>query len=286
MAAALDLHDTPHAGAETAPGLPVQVASLAQLSQKGGWRLGLPHARPDALLIWITRGQGRARLEGRLRGLGAHNVIWLPPGTQFCIDAGPQTFGQVLRLQPGAARLLPDIAQHLRIRDVSFQGELNGFIEMIQREISLKQPLQDEALLAKFRLVEIWLRRMMLQVGEAEDRVHLALPAAPNAAHRLVQRFARLLEQHLHAGWSMADYAAALEVTPTHLTRVCRDVAGRTAADLITARQLHEARRLLCDTGVPAQDIARHLGFGSAAYFSRFIQKHTGKPPSAHRPAR
>lgn len=59
-----------------------------------------------------------------------------------------------------------------------------------------------------------------------------------------------------------------------------------TAADLLTGRLLHEARRLLSDTNVPAQDIARHLGFGSAAYFSRFIQKHTGKPPSAHRPRR
>jgi AraC family transcriptional activator of pobA len=37
---------------------------------------------------------------------------------------------------------------------------------------------------------------------------------------------------------------------------------------------------LLEETKEPAQNIARFLGFGSAAYFTRFIQQHTGQTPS------
>ncbi|MEO1365467.1 MAG: helix-turn-helix transcriptional regulator, partial [Pseudomonadota bacterium] len=77
--------------------------------------------------------------------------------------------------------------------------------------------------------------------------------------------------------------AAALGVTPTHLSRACKASTGRTAAELLTERTLYAARISLMETTVPIQDIARHLGFGSAAYFTRFMQQHTGQTPSALR---
>ena len=68
-------------------------------------------------------------------------------------------------------------------------------------------------------------------------------------------------------------------MTPTHLTRVCKSEIGKTASALLAERLLHASRRLLADTDVPAKDIADHLGFGSAAYFSRFVQQHTHQSP-------
>ena len=78
----------------------------------------------------------------------------------------------------------------------------------------------------------------------------------------------------------MAQYAESLEVTPTHLSRAVKSATGKTAADILTERVVHEARHLLGTTEHSAQDIARHLGFGSAAYFTRFMQQHTGLTPS------
>ena len=78
----------------------------------------------------------------------------------------------------------------------------------------------------------------------------------------------------------MADYATALGVTPTHLSRAVKAATGKTAADLLAERTLHAARALLMETDATAQSIAKFLGFGSAAYFTRFIQQHTGHTPS------
>ena len=75
-------------------------------------------------------------------------------------------------------------------------------------------------------------------------------------------------------------YSDELGVTPTHLTRALKAATGKTASDVLTERVLHAARCLLEETKQPAKDIARHLGFGSAAYFTRFIQQHTGQTPS------
>jgi AraC-like DNA-binding protein len=46
---------------------------------------------------------------------------------------------------------------------------------------------------------------------------------------------------------------------------------------------MYEARRLLLDTDMPAREIAEHLGFSSAAYFTRAFTQATGRTPSDFR---
>ncbi|MEM8628054.1 MAG: helix-turn-helix transcriptional regulator, partial [Pseudomonadota bacterium] len=85
-----------------------------------------------------------------------------------------------------------------------------------------------------------------------------------------------------------ADYAARLQITPTHLSRVCKEASGRPAHALLVERIMYEARRLLLETDMPAREIAETLGFSSAAYFTRAFAQATGMPPSDYRksPAR
>ena len=64
---------------------------------------------------------------------------------------------------------------------------------------------------------------------------------------------------------------------------MCKDVSGLTAAEMLTERSLHAAREMLEAGERPIGHIAASLGFGSAAYFSRFVLQHTGQSPSALR---
>jgi len=105
------------------------------------------------------------------------------------------------------------------------------------------------------------------------------------AAARVVSAFSDLVERNYRAGWTVRDYATALGITPTHLTRCCKQTSGRSALALLNDRILYEARVLLRDTRAPVQDIARDLGFQSAAYFSRAFQSRQGSTPSAFRKA-
>lgn len=248
------------------------VGSLAQLSQGAEWRLALAHDRDAHLLIWITRGQGRVLLDGMRRGLGAHNALFVPAGSLFALDLGRQTMGQVVRIPIASNLRLPEIPRHLRIRDVQIQGALTGLIEAAIREQQGAQPLRNDALEAHAALMSVWLRRQIMQDEH--------IPEKRNAAARLSQRFCALLPQRYGSGAPMAEYAAELGVTATHLTRAVKAATGKTAAELLTERVLYAARALLEDTSEPARAIAQHLGFGSAAYFTRFVQHHTGETPS------
>ena len=72
------------------------------------------------------------------------------------------------------------------------------------------------------------------------------------AESHLLQRFEALLEAHFRDHWTVADYAQALAVTPTHLSRVVRSALGVTASRLIDARVVREARRHLAYTHLAA----------------------------------
>ena len=77
----------------------------------------------------------------------------------------------------------------------------------------------------------------------------------------------------------MADYANALAVSPTHLSRVTRAATGRPATRLIEERIIREARRNLVYTNLPVSTIAYTLGFEDPAYFSRVFSRATGLSP-------
>ena len=190
----------------------------------------------------------------------------------FSLDLGKQGFGLVCLVPARGPILMPDISQHLRIRDVQAQVELTGILEIMQREQNTQRPFMDEALNAHAGLLTVWLRRAMIDNTTPETK--------KSAAVRLVNAYTILAERNFKTGEPMADYAQKLGVTPTHLTRVCRQCSGLTAADILIQRTLHNARDLLESTKQPIRQIAAILGFTSAAYFSRFILHHTGLSPS------
>ncbi|MEL7092025.1 MAG: AraC family transcriptional regulator [Pseudomonadota bacterium] len=254
---------------------PVQISTLAQLSGGQDWRLALPHDRPEHLIVWITRGQGRALLNGTRRGIGTHNALIIPARTLFAIDLGRQGMGQVALIPDGTEIRLPETPRHLRLRDVAAINEITTLFDTAQREATQKRPLVQDALDAHVALISVWVRR---QIAQPEH-----LPQKHDAAARLTAHFCEGIVQSYASPMTMADHAAALGVTPTHLSRACKAATGRTAADLLTQRTLYAARVALTETKVPVQDIARHLGFGSAAYFTRFMQQHTGQSPTALR---
>jgi AraC family transcriptional activator of pobA len=211
------------------------------------------------------------------RGLGPHNALWIPADHLFAVELGYQAAAQVVQVPVGAPLRLPEMPRQLRIRDGQQQNELTGIIESAAREHQDARPLYQDALEAHAALMSVWLRRQIVRDEHVPDK--------RNAAGRLSAQFCAFVAARFTSGAPMADYARRLGVTPTHLTRAVKAATGKTAADILTERVLFEARVLLRDTKRPAQAVARHLGFGSAAYFTRFIQQHTGMPPSKLRSA-
>jgi AraC family transcriptional activator of pobA len=254
-----------------------QVMSIQQWLGGEGWRSELPHSRDEHALIWVTRGQGRAVIDGVLRGVTVHTALCIPAGTFISLDLGKQSFGTVCTVPQRSLVLMPDQPTILRIRDAQAQTELSALLETMLREQNLGRPFMDEAMNAHAAMLTVWLRRAI--IDQKDDRMELS------AAQRLTMAYTALIERDFTSGKPMAAYAKTLGVTPTHLTRACRTSSGMTASELLTQRTVYAMRELLETTDHPANRIAAMLGFKSAAYFSRFVLQHTGHTPTALRKA-
>jgi AraC family transcriptional activator of pobA len=101
-------------------------------------------------------------------------------------------------------------------------------------------------------------------------------------AERL-RRFRHLIESQYLRHWPVARYAERLALSETSLNRLCRQLAGATAFDLIQRRLALEARRRLVYAGSSVSSISRELGFKDPAYFSRFFRRHSGSSPHEFR---
>jgi len=253
----------------------IRIGTIAQLARGTPWRLEHLHSHHHDMLLWITRGQGRMVLQGLRSGIGTHNAVFVPAGTLLAVELGKQGFGLAIHLPDQPDLGLPEEPQHLRIRDVQAQAEIATVLDVMQREQAANRPYADTAMRAHAMLLSVWLRRQMIEHADDGPRIP--------AAHRLVQAYCALVARDYASPKLMGDYAAELGVTPTHLTRSCRDASGMTAADILTQRSLYAARDMIETTDRPLQDIGQALSFSSAAYFSRFVQHHTGQSPSTLR---
>ncbi|MGB7300391.1 MAG: Ada metal-binding domain-containing protein [Burkholderiaceae bacterium] len=74
---------------------------------------------------------------------------------------------------------------------------------------------------------------------------------------------ARLIDDGLHRGDKIPDFAARLGVSDRHLRRVFEAKFGVTPVDYLQTQRLLLAKRLLTDTDMSVTDIASAAGFGS-----------------------
>jgi AraC-like DNA-binding protein len=95
--------------------------------------------------------------------------------------------------------------------------------------------------------------------------------------------FFRLLQEHYREAHTTQFYADKLFITRGHLSKIIRQVSGKSPKKAIEETLLGQARLLLKDPERTLGSIAETLGFSSGPFFSAFFKKHTSESPAAYR---
>lgn len=260
---------------DLSPQSQLRIVAIPRLAAGGRWRVEAMRAISEPMFLWFTKGQGRITIAGVTRGYTAHNAVFIPPGVMHGFEVGPQVFGTAVFFGRNSGIALPETPQHLRIREVYAQQELNVILDSLQREMESDIPAHDRATHHYLGLLGVWLERQTTKAAPEQPKI--------DAARKLVARYTALMEREFRKGTGVGEMAAELGVTPTHLTRCCREACGRSAIEVLQDRRIFEARKLLAETKEPVARIGEALGFSSPAYFTRCFQHLTGRTPTSFR---
>ncbi|MEZ5668970.1 MAG: helix-turn-helix domain-containing protein [Alphaproteobacteria bacterium] len=271
---------------DPAPATPPDVLhceSIAARSVANNWRFR-PHRHPRlAQFFWFQDGGGWADVEGARTPLGPRHALYIPNMAihGFAFEPGTRGWVVTVPLEVLHAALGVDSAARTALRGpVHTRGDaaLRGLFAQVAGEYDGGAPFRTETLRGLAGLIGLWFAR-----GAVHDARRP--PAAERPALRLARIFLALVETRFTQHEPVAAYARALAVTPTHLTRICRQELGATAQALIHQRLVDEAKRMLAYTAQPVHQIGFDLGFADPAYFSRFLAARLGMAPTRYRAA-
>ena len=105
----------------------------------------------------------------------------------------------------------------------------------------------------------------------------------PQRVEEIFIGFIRLLPRYFVEHHDIAFYADRLHISPVYLSRVVRQVTGRTVIDYINQMLLMEASFLLRTSSMSITQIADHLHFADTPSFSKFFSRLKGMSPKDYR---
>jgi AraC family transcriptional activator of pobA len=97
----------------------------------------------------------------------------------------------------------------------------------------------------------------------------------------IYKQFKRLLDTHFAENKAPGFYSESLNITQHHLNMVAKIVTGKTSGEVIRARSILEAKRLLSFTDYTVSEIASQLNYFDSSYFAKLFKAETGKSPIA-----
>ncbi|WHZ12670.1 MAG: Transcriptional regulator PobR, AraC family [Burkholderiaceae bacterium] len=253
--------------------------TIAARSALHDWELAPHrHARLHQVLL-LGVGGGIAHVEGETYALRPGTLLNVPPGTVHGFQFAPSSDGFVATF---ADELLDEILAG--VGDARRTLERPGIAVADQSITLLLEQIWSEftgldsarALVLRGLCATLLGRTARALAGTAPiEDVH--------PSPRLFSRFESLLEAHYTEHWRVADYARALSVSPTHLSRITHAMTGGPASRLIDARIVREARRQLAYTTMSVTTIAYTLGYSDPALFTRVFTRALGVSPRTFR---
>jgi AraC family transcriptional activator of pobA len=258
----------------------VHCETIDQRSEVNNWELTAHrHLRLHQFLL-IDQGQGFVQLDDIPKiNLKNSSCVNIPAGTVHGFNFKPGTHGWVLTIANEtldqsflAPEGLVQILSKPFVLDKTPPNVRSTF-ETIFREYGTIEFARAHILRTQASYLSALIARELRSNTQTENK----------ADNSLFRQFEKLIEQYYLDHWGVQQYAQKLSVTPGHLSRVCRQVTSQPASQIIEARLMREARRLLTYTNLSIADITYELGFIDPAYFSRVFTRSTEKSPRQFR---
>ncbi len=170
----------------------------------------------------------------------------------------------IVQLHEPKQTLASDAAQHLIVK----MREIIGYIHSDH--------------IYKGEVLRMLYSIFLLDLQNAQQR-SIMHRQTPLRVEEIFIEFVRLLPRHFVEHHDIPFYADQLHISTVYLSRVVRQITGRTVVDYINHMLLIEASFLLKTTQLSIAQIADHLHFADTPSFSKFFSRLNGMSPKEYR---
>jgi AraC-like DNA-binding protein len=260
-------------------------------------RLALPlPIRAHTAGLFVSRGEGRHST----RTIDSHEIIFVRSGRLGMFEESRRfdvAAGQALHLRPGrqhggTADYPADLSfywLHFTLKPTRTVRSRSPALAVPQL-VTVGRPDRMTELLRRFlddqesgSLTETSGALLVAQLLAEMAEVRFPRPTGERTAAALAARAEQFVLTNFHRPIGAYEVAAGLGCNPDHLGRAFRRSRGLTLTEAINRRRLTHARRLLLDSVLNVDEIARAAGFSDAGYFRRVWRRREGMTPGAFR---
>lgn len=253
---------------------------IATRSQTFDWNIKL-HIHSHLFQVFIVKnGSLTFQDDTQEYQLEAPCVLLIPPTLLHGLVYSPNVVGQILTLSES---IVEDIFktsnpiwqtfEQIRVltnfeEEAAFEKIL-GLVTTIEGELFSENPERFLMLRAYITQLFICLHRLTKQ-EEAQK------------GGSLMMGYFRKFQQHIKQAEypkSIPEFADELHISPVHLNRICKAVAGKSAIELVHQNIISEAQKYLLHTSYSVSEIAYLLKFEYPNYFAKLFKKYVGMSP-------
>lgn len=143
-------------------------------------------------------------------------------------------------------------------------------LELLAHSLTSNYPVEMMSHLVNF---------LLLKITKIIDNKRACTSGRISRPDELFRLFRGLVAEHYRHEHTIAFYADRLHVSRPYLSRIIRQVSGKTVNIYIKEALLTEAKRLLVFTDLAIKSIAESLGFADQSSFGKFFKKEIGVSP-------
>ena len=161
----------------------------------------------------------------------------------------------------------------LRLED-SDTGHIRKTLDLMSHYLTSDHPAEMAGSLVNF---------LLLQITEIFHSQNVHPAGRVRRSDALFRLFRKLLAENYRKEHELQFYADSLHVSQTYLSRVIRQVSGKTVNNYIAEALYTDARRLLVFTDLTVKEISEQLGFSDQSSIGKFFKKKSETSPANFR---
>lgn len=234
-------------------------------------------------ILWVDEGESRQTIDFQSYELKPKSLFFISPGQVHEFEAWQELKGGTimfteeffLQNQQNKDKLF----ELAFLDNVYFNPNLLlqcGDYALFRNYIDLLL-LEKNRILSNCEILQLLLNILLLQVQRSIEARQPVNSSKRNII--LFKQFKNMLEINFRNAVTANEFAHKLNITRYHLNRIVKEITGNTVTDVIRARSILEAKRMLLFTDLTVSEISSSLNYFDSSYFSKIFKSAAGYAP-------